>query len=106
MSRVCAKSGSCLFVLPGRSQENFIACIYNQYFYFYFTEINAIRSSSVRKYGVVVKCQSHERLATENRPGQIILRNLVARLPESCQIARILPDCQNLAGLPTLCIGS
>jgi hypothetical protein len=34
-----------------------------------FKEIKGIRSSSVRQYGVVVKCQSHERRATDNRPG-------------------------------------
>jgi hypothetical protein len=33
------------------------------------TEIKGIRSSSVRQCGVVVKCQSHKRLATDNRPG-------------------------------------
>ena len=69
-------------------------------------EIKGIRSYYVMQYGVVVNCQSHKHLATENRPGQIILRNLVARLPESCLIARILPDCRNLAWLPNLCIGS
>ena len=68
--------------------------------------INGIRSSSVRIYGGVVKCQSHERHATENRPGYFILRNLVARLPEFCLIARILSDSWNFAWLPNLCIGS
>lgn len=34
-----------------------------------YSEIKGIRSSSVRQYGVVLKCHSHERLATENRPG-------------------------------------
>jgi hypothetical protein len=32
-------------------------------------EIKGIRSSSVRQYGVVVKCQSHKCCATDNRPG-------------------------------------
>jgi hypothetical protein len=31
-------------------------------------EIKGIRSCSVRQYGAVVKCQSHKRLATVNRP--------------------------------------
>jgi hypothetical protein len=31
-------------------------------------EIKGIRSSSVRQYGVVVKCQSHKRRVTDNRP--------------------------------------
>jgi hypothetical protein len=37
---------------------------------------------------------------------QNILRTLVARVPKSCLIAKILPDCQILARLLNACIHS